>query len=240
MASSSTTNNHSLAARRVRVAAIGLAVGAAAAVAALVLTGNSGTGTVAVATNTASSASTASSGSTAPSAKAAPPASTNSPASTPPAPPASTSVAKPASSQAPAPASAACSLPDRSGAAGTVPLYQVCSSQGAPHFDTPQAAMTYLASAWNAGNTRQIDYVTDPAGRDQLNSMASLLVNLRFKSCTANPAGDYTCYLMHDIVPSTSPTTYPNPMNYPPGEAVFTVAPASGPGWYLTQVVHCG
>jgi hypothetical protein len=29
-------------------------------------------------------------------------------------------------------------------------------------------------------------------------------------------------------------------MGYPPGEAVFTVAPATGPGWYLTQVIHCG
>jgi hypothetical protein len=100
--------------------------------------------------------------------------------------------------------------------------------------------MTYLTAAWNSNNVRELDYVTDPAGREQMNSMASLMVNLRFDSCTQNPAGDYTCYFTHDIAKSTSSTTYPNPNNYPPGEAVFTVAPAAGPGWYLTEVEHCG
>jgi hypothetical protein len=100
--------------------------------------------------------------------------------------------------------------------------------------------MTYLAGAWNAGDVQGIDYVTDPNGRQELDSMASVMVDLRFKECTPNPAGDYTCYFMHDVAPSTSPTTYPNPMNYPPGEAVFTVAPADTPGWYLTNVLHCG
>ena len=87
---------------------------------------------------------------------------------------------------------------------------------------------------------QDIDYVTDPVGRQQMNAMAAQMVDLQFKSCTANPTGDYACYFSHDIAPSTSPTTYPNPAGYPPGEAVFTVAPASGPGWYLTYVVHCG
>jgi hypothetical protein len=100
--------------------------------------------------------------------------------------------------------------------------------------------MTYLASAWNAGDVQEIDYVTDPNGRQELDSMASVMVNLRFNHCTPNPAGDYTCYFNHAVFPSTSPTTYPNPMNYPAGEAVFTVAPADAPGWYLTEVIHCG
>lgn len=98
--------------------------------------------------------------------------------------------------------------------------------------------MDYLADAWNANNVREIDYVTDPAGRAQMDSMASAMRNLQFKSCSANPAGDYTCYFLHDVAPAASP--YPNPQGYPPGEAVFTVAPADGPGWYLTQVEHCG
>lgn len=100
--------------------------------------------------------------------------------------------------------------------------------------------MTYLAGAWDHDNVQEIDYVTDPAGRAQMDSMASRMVNLRFKYCTKNPAGDYTCYFTHDITRSTSPTTYPNPYGYPPGEAVFTVAPAARPGWYLTEVIHCG
>jgi hypothetical protein len=100
--------------------------------------------------------------------------------------------------------------------------------------------MTYLASAWNADDVRELDYVTNPAGLAQLDSMAALMVNLQFKSCTENPTSDYTCYFTHDIAPSTSPTTYPNPAGFAPGEAVFTVAPAAGPGWYLTFVIHCG
>jgi hypothetical protein len=100
--------------------------------------------------------------------------------------------------------------------------------------------MAYLAEAWNADNVQEIDYVTDPNGRRELDSMASVMVNLRFKQCTPNPGGDYTCYFIHDVTHSTSPTTYPNPMHYLPGEAVFTVAPAATPGWYLTNVLHCG
>ena len=133
-----------------------------------------------------------------------------------------------------------CSLDKSLDSTGTLPVGSVCSSAGTPHFASPDAAMAYLAHAWNSGNVQEVDYVTDPAGRDQMNSMAAQMVNLQFKSCTANPAGDYTCYFMHDIAPTVSGTTYPNPNNYPPGEAVFTVAPASTPGWYLTEVEHCG
>jgi hypothetical protein len=116
----------------------------------------------------------------------------------------------------------------------------VCSGVGSPHFATPDDAMVYLASAWNSAIVQEIDYVTDPAGRQQMDSMAAQMVNLRFDHCSQNPAGDYTCYFTHDIAASDSSTTYPNPMNYPPGEAVFTVAPAGTPGWYLTEVIHCG
>lgn len=133
-----------------------------------------------------------------------------------------------------------CQLEITPGTAQTVPVNQVCSSTGTPHFDTPQAAMTYLAAAWNADDVQELDYVTDPAGRQQLDSMSTLMENLKLKYCTQNPAGDYTCYFSHDITPSTSPTTYPNPQGFPPGEAVFTVAPAATPGWYLTNVIHCG
>lgn len=133
-----------------------------------------------------------------------------------------------------------CSLPGTPGTANTVPVNEVCSPTGAPRFDTPEAAMIYLADAWDANNIQEIDYVTDPAGRRQMDSMATLMVNLQFKSCTRNPAGDYTCFFSHDITPSSSPTTYPNPAGYPAGEAVFTVAPAAASGWYLTNVLHCG
>jgi hypothetical protein len=133
-----------------------------------------------------------------------------------------------------------CDLSAAGASAASIPVEKVCSSAGAPHFDTPQAAMVYLAAAWNSGSVQRVDYVTDPAGRRQMDAMAAAMVNLQFKSCSQNPAGDYTCFFSHDITQSTSPTTYPNPGGYPPGEAVFTVAPAAGPGWYLTYVIHCG
>jgi hypothetical protein len=133
-----------------------------------------------------------------------------------------------------------CALSRTPGTANTVPVNEVCSAAGAPHFDTPRAAMTYLAKAWNTDNVQKLDYVTSPAGRAEMDSMATLMVNLRFNHCTKNPPGDYTCYFQHNIATSTSPTTYPNPGGYPPGEAVFTVAPAEAPGWYLTEVIHCG
>jgi hypothetical protein len=133
-----------------------------------------------------------------------------------------------------------CPLSGTSGTAVTVPIDDVCPSAGTPHFDTPDSAMTYLSAAWNSGNVQELDYVTDPAGRQEMDSMAAEMVNLQFESCSENPGGDYTCYFSHDIAPSTSATTYPNPGNYPPGEAVFTVAPAQTPGWYLTEVIHCG
>lgn len=135
---------------------------------------------------------------------------------------------------------APCPLSGTSGTAVTVPIDEVCPSAGAPYFATPDSAMSYLSTAWNTGNVQDLDYVTDPAGRQEMDSMAAQMVNLQFKSCSRNPAGDYTCYFNHDIAPSDSSTTYPDPGGYPAGEAVFTVAPAASSGWYLTEVIHCG
>jgi hypothetical protein len=134
----------------------------------------------------------------------------------------------------------ACPFSGGSGAAVTVPIDQVCSASGRPYFATPAQAMAYLSTAWNTGNVQDLDYVTDPAGRQEMDAMAAQMVNLRFTSCSANSTGDYTCFFNHDIAPSDSTTTYPDPGGYPPGEAVFTVAPAAASGWYLTEVIHCG
>ena len=126
----------------------------------------------------------------------------------------------------------------------SVPVNQVCSSAGAVHFATPQAAMVYLTNAWNSGNVRELDYVTDPQGRSEMDAIASEMVNLRFSSCSPNPGrGDYTCYFTHDIVKSSTPTTESSTSStdgHPPGHAALTVAPASGPGWYVTRLDYCG
>jgi hypothetical protein len=103
-----------------------------------------------------------------------------------------------------------------------------------PHFDTPKAAMTYLAAAWNNNDLVSLMHVTNPAARAQLDAMHSEATNLRLDHCDQNPAGDYTCYFKHD---------YPAGYIVPPGaagEAIFLVGPADTPGWYMTVFKSCG
>jgi hypothetical protein len=106
---------------------------------------------------------------------------------------------------------------------------------GPPHFDTPQAAMTYLAAAWNTGNTVDLDHVTNPAGRADLAAMRSEAVDLRLDHCAGRPQGDYLCYFDHGYRsgPSSAVTTAANPM-------VVLVGPARTPGWYMTVFISCG
>ncbi len=105
-----------------------------------------------------------------------------------------------------------------------------------PHFDTPEAAMTYLAAAWNTNNTAELDHVTNPAARAQLDQMHNEAVNLRLDHCTLRPGvGDYICSFNHDYPSGTSTT-----MAGGVGQAVFLVGPADTPGWYMTVFQSCG
>jgi hypothetical protein len=107
------------------------------------------------------------------------------------------------------------------------------TTAGAPHFETPQAAMTYLAAAWNANDTTALRHVTNPAARDALDAMHSEAVNLRLDHCDRRPEGDYLCYFRHDY-PAGTATAQPG------GQAVFLVGPALTPGWYMTVLQSCG
>jgi len=100
-----------------------------------------------------------------------------------------------------------------------------------PHFDTPQAAMTYLANAYNAGDLTALHHVTEPRAFSRLLSMRSDALNLRLKYCTPNPHGDFTCYFRHDFPASEHKTGH--------GQAVFIAAPALNPGWYMYQFQSC-
>jgi hypothetical protein len=105
-----------------------------------------------------------------------------------------------------------------------------------PHFDTPEAAMTYLAVAWNANDIVSLRHVTNPAARSQLDDMHKVAVNLRLDRCEPRQGlGDYTCYFTHDY-PAGTPTT----MAGGTGHAVFLVGPADTPGWYMTVFQSCG
>jgi hypothetical protein len=94
--------------------------------------------------------------------------------------------------------------------------------------------MTYLAAAWNTGNTVALDHVTTPAGRAGLVAMRNEAVNLRLDHCTERPQGDYLCYLDHGYQNTTggAAKTASLPM-------VVLVAPAEAPGWYMTVFVSC-
>jgi hypothetical protein len=100
-----------------------------------------------------------------------------------------------------------------------------------PHFDTPQAAMIYLAHAYNAWDVTALHYVTEPRAFARLMDMRSDAFSLRLKYCTPNPRGDFTCYFRHDFPVSEHKTGY--------GQAVFIAAPALTPGWYMYQFQSC-
>lgn len=104
-----------------------------------------------------------------------------------------------------------------------------------PHFDTPEAAMTYLASAWNRNDQVELDHVTNPAARAELAGMHDEAVNLRLNHCDRRPVGDYVCFFDHDYPAGTS-TTLPGGV----GHATFLVGPALTPGWYMTVFEGCG
>jgi len=101
-----------------------------------------------------------------------------------------------------------------------------------PHFATPQAAMRYLAAAYNRHDKVALWYVTTPDGRNALEQMRSEAINLRLRSCTKNPPGDYTCIFDHD---------YPSSMHKAGhGTATFIAGPARDRGWYMTVFEGCG
>ena len=112
----------------------------------------------------------------------------------------------------------------RSGAAQSARAYS------GPHFSTPQAAMRYLAAAYNHHNARQLHYVTTPKSYRELLGMRSGAINLRLRSCTLNKGrGDYTCNFIYD---------YPHHSGH--GASQYLVAPARNPGWYMYAVLMCG
>jgi hypothetical protein len=103
-----------------------------------------------------------------------------------------------------------------------------------PHFATPEAAMRYLASAWNRNNIVELKHVTDPNARAELEAMHSEAADLRLNHCTKNKVrGDYECFFDHGF-----PKGYKS--KGPVGSAEFTVGQARRPGWYMTVFVACG
>jgi hypothetical protein len=108
-----------------------------------------------------------------------------------------------------------------------------CPHSTSPHFNAPESAMRYLASAWNRKDYEDLCHVTNPNGRQLLVDMHEEAVNLRLNHCTKLPPGNYECLFDHD---------YPKGMKHHDahGHAEFLVGPARTPGWYMTVFEGCG
>jgi hypothetical protein len=107
-----------------------------------------------------------------------------------------------------------------------------CPGGVSPHFDTPEAAMTYLASAWNRDDLADLCQVTNPNARLLLLEMHREAVNLRLAHCDKVGVGQYSCLFSHD---------YPRKMHKKGiGHATLDVASADVPGWYMTVYEGCG
>jgi hypothetical protein len=125
-------------------------------------------------------------------------------------------------------------LATQGGLASPTPSVSYVSNEDAGlYFATPEAAMRYLAAAWNRHDKVALRHVTTPDGRNALEAMRSEAVNLRLRACTKNPgAGDFTCVFDHDYPPSMHKRGH--------GTATFIAGPARAHGWYMTYFEGCG
>jgi hypothetical protein len=112
------------------------------------------------------------------------------------------------------------------------PAQAVTASVVRIHFDTPQAAMRYMAAAWNRGDLRALHHVTTPSAFRDLMGMHSEAVNLKLQHCNATGHGDYICHFQHRYPKSFHNNGY--------GASDMIVAPAINPGWYMYSLVGCG
>jgi hypothetical protein len=111
-----------------------------------------------------------------------------------------------------------------------------------PSFTTPEAAMTYLADAYNRHDLVALKHVTTQSARDALESMRVEAVDLRLDHCEYDKAGkDYGCSFTHDFpagYDGRHGTGYDQADRA--GTALFTVGPARRSGWYMTVLEECG
>jgi len=107
-----------------------------------------------------------------------------------------------------------------------------CPGGPTVHFDTPEAAMSYLAAAWNRNDLAALCQVTNPNARFELNDMHREAVNLRLKSCDQFKVGYYNCTFIHDYPPRMHKSGT--------GRAWLVAAAADNPGWYMTIYEGCG
>jgi hypothetical protein len=99
------------------------------------------------------------------------------------------------------------------------------------HFATPEAAMRYLAAAYNRNDLPALKKVTNPPARAALLEMRQEATNLQLTGCSRQPRGDYVCSFRHDFPERRHRVGH--------GQATFLAAPADKPGWYMTVLLDC-
>jgi hypothetical protein len=108
------------------------------------------------------------------------------------------------------------------GTGTTVPEYT------GPHFDTPQAAMTYLAAAYNSDDTTALQAVTGAEAFTSLQDMRASDLDLQLVSCWPRRTGDYVCSVRYN---TSASSPHPGTSRV----AMLIAAPALDPGWYMYQ-----
>jgi hypothetical protein len=98
-----------------------------------------------------------------------------------------------------------------------------------PHFATPQAAMAYLATAYNSDDVAALHAVTNAQSFTSLQSMRTTDVNLKLTSCRATGHGDDECTFRY---------TYVGEGQHAARNAMVTAAPALNPGWYMYRFIE--
>ncbi len=132
-----------------------------------------------------------------------------------------TAVAKPARPAAPSPAA---SLAPATPAGSPTP-----AAYTGPHFATPQAAMAYLATAYNSDDVAALHAVTTAQSFTSLQSMRTTDVNLKLTSCRPTGHGDDECTFRY---------TYVGEGQHAARNAMVTAAPALNPGWYMYRFIE--
>ena len=116
-----------------------------------------------------------------------------------------------------------------------------------PYFATPEAAMRYLAAAYNRHDLVALKHVTTPIARDALENMRAEAIDLQLDHCTRNTdRKDYDCTFRHGFPAGYDPKAPHDDagLGYAesttPGTATFVVGPATRSGWYMTVLESCG
>lgn len=116
-----------------------------------------------------------------------------------------------------------------------------------PYFATPEAAMRYLATAWNRHDLVALKHVTTQIAREALESMRTEAIDLQLVRCDRNTdRRDYDCTFRHGFPAGYDPKAPHDDAGQgyaestTPGTASFVVGPATRSGWYMTVLESCG